>query len=174
MIVYDLQCDADHRFEGWFGSSADYDEQRARGLVDCPICGSTDISKAPMAPAVSAKSNKSVEPRSAPPTETEQAMQSAPAGVPAPTNAQPVSNMPMPKEMQEALSKLAKAQEKALSKSTWVGKDFAEQSREMHYGERDETAIHGQASVEEAQSLIDEGVPIAPLPFPLTPPDELN
>ncbi len=162
MIVFDLHCRAGHRFEGWFGSGADFSDQQERGLVTCPQCGSDEVSKAPMAPAVSAKGNQQV------------ALPPSRGPVPASADAQQVSNTPMPAEMQQALQKLAQAQEKALKNSTWVGKDFAAQSREMHYGERDETAIHGQASVEEAQSLIDEGVAVAPLPFPLTPPDELN
>lgn len=87
---------------------------------------------------------------------------------------QPVANAPMPAEVQQALTKLAEAQQKALKGSTWVGKDFAAQSRAMHYGERDQAAIHGQASLEEAKSLVDEGVAVAPLPFPVAPPDELN
>ena len=90
------------------------------------------------------------------------------------TDKAPATDKPMPPEWQKTLEKLAKAQAKALEKSTWVGKGFAEQSREMHYGERDEAAIHGQASLDEAKSLMEEGVPIAPLPFPVAPPEKLN
>lgn len=159
MIVFDLQCDAGHRFEGWFGSSSDFEDQRARDLVSCPSCGSVTVEKAPMAPAVPAKGN-SARAELLPP-ETADAPQA-------------VSNAPMPAEMQEAVKALAKAQEKALESSTYVGDKFTEQSREMHYGERDETPIHGQASLKEAKALVDEGVPIAPLPFPVAPPDKLN
>lgn len=154
MIVYDLICDAGHRFEGWFGSSADYAEQRERGLVSCPHCGSGDVGKAPMAPAVPAKSNTR--------PETQLADQ------------QQVSSQPMPPEVQQALAKLAEAQARALKQSTWVGDKFAEVSRKMHYGEADEKPIHGQASLEEAKGLIEEGIPVAPLPFPVAPPDKLN
>ena len=66
MIVYDLICDHGHRFEGWFGSSGDYAEQRERGLVSCPQCGSGEVTKAPMAPAVPAKGNTREEARAAP------------------------------------------------------------------------------------------------------------
>ncbi|MBD2841740.1 DUF1178 family protein [Erythrobacter rubeus] len=158
MIVYDLHCDHGHRFEGWFGSSSDFEEQQAGGLVTCPECGSESVGKAPMAPAVPAKGN-------ARPAEQLSAVQG---------EAAPVSNMPMPAEVQKAMQVLAKAQEKALKNSTFVGEKFAEQSREMHYGERDEAPIHGQATLEEAKSLLDEGVPVAPLPFPVAPPDKLN
>ncbi|MEE1876374.1 DUF1178 family protein [Altererythrobacter litoralis] len=154
MIVYDLICDDGHRFEGWFGSSGDYAEQRERGLVSCPQCGSGEVNKAPMAPAVPAKGNTRSD-------------HTAPAS-------QQVANRPLPAEVQQALAKLAEAQAKVLKQSTWVGDKFAEVSRKMHYGEADEKPIHGRASVEEAQGLADEGIPVAPLPFPIAPPDELN
>ena len=155
MIVFDLSCADGHRFEGWFGSSADYDDQQARELIACPHCGSADVAKAPMAPAVPAKGNQRQE-------------------VLAPQAAQPMANTPMPPEVQKALAALAKAQAEALKKSTWVGSRFAEESRAMHYGERDEAPIHGQATLAEAKALIDEGVPVAPLPFPVAPPEKLN
>jgi hypothetical protein len=155
MIVFDLTCHDGHRFEGWFGSSADYDDQRARGLLACPHCGSDAVTKAPMAPAVPAKGNSRQE--------------VLPPEVP-----RPMANTPMPPEMQKALAALAKAQAEALKNSTWVGAKFAEETRKMHYGERDEAPIHGQASLAEAKALIEEGVPVAPLPFPVAPPDKLN
>lgn len=154
MIVYDLICEQKHRFEGWFGSSADFADQRERGLLSCPKCGSADVMKAPMAPAVPAKGNTRA--RSGQEQST------------------PVSNQPMPAEVQEAMAKLAAAQTEALKKSTWVGDKFAETSRKMHYGEADDKPIHGQASMEEAKSLVDEGIAVAPLPFPVAPPDKLN
>ena len=116
MIVFDLHCDNGHRFEGWFGSSADYDQQRERGLLDCPECGSSVVGKAPMAPAVPAKGNASQVAR---PVEEPKA------------EAQ-LSNAPMPPEVKKALETLAKAQAKALEKSTWVGDKFAEKARSQH------------------------------------------
>lgn len=154
MIVYDLSCDLGHRFEGWFGSSADFEEQRARGLLCCPSCGTSDVTKAPMAPAVPAKGNARQEVL--------------------PPETRPMANTPMPPEVQQALKALAKAQAEALKNSTWVGDKFAEETRKMHYGERDEAPIHGQASLAEAKALIEEGVPVAPLPFPVAPPDKRN
>lgn len=153
MIVYDLTCEHGHRFEGWFGSSTDYTDQLERGLLSCPQCGSEVIAKAPMAPAVPAKGNtrddNGAEPKQ-------------------------VSNQPMSPEVHAALAKLAEAQAKALKDSTWVGNKFAEVSRKMHYGETDEKPIHGQASLEEAKGLVEEGISVAPLPFPVSPPDKLN
>jgi hypothetical protein len=155
MIVFDLSCHEGHRFEGWFGSSADYEHQRARGFLACPSCGSVEVSKAPMAPAVPAKGN-------------------ARAEVLPPETPRQVANTPMPPQVQQALAALAKVQAEALKNSTWVGDKFAEETRKMHYGERVEAPIHGQASLAEAKALIEEGVPVAPLPFPVAPPDKLN
>jgi hypothetical protein len=155
MIVFDLSCHEGHRFEGWFASSTDYAEQQARGLLACPSCGSAEVSKAPMAPAVPAKGNTRQE-------------------VLPPEAPRQVANTPMPPEVQKALAALAKAQAAALKNSTWVGDKFAEETRKMHYGERDEAPIHGQASLAEAKALIEEGVPVAPLPFPVAPPEKLN
>ena len=91
-----------------------------------------------------------------------------------PQGKQAMTRGPMPPEVAEALGKLAQAQAKALANSKWVGDTFAEQSRAMHYGEQDSETIHGQASPDEAKALVDEGIPISPLPFPVAPPDELN
>ncbi|HYD24248.1 MAG TPA: DUF1178 family protein [Croceibacterium sp.] len=155
MIVYDLSCDEGHRFEGWFGSSGDYTAQRARGFVSCPQCGSLAVDKAPMAPAVGRKGNR------------------VSAPVPEPGK-QALARGPMPPEVADALAKLADAQARALKGSKWVGDAFAEQSRAMHYGERDPETIHGQATPDEARELFDEGIPVSPLPFPVAPPDDLN
>lgn len=159
MIVYDLSCDSGHRFEGWFGSSGDYAEQRDRGLVTCPQCGSAHVNKAPMAPSVGKKGNQQSQP--------------LPATVPS-EERQQLATGEMPAEVAQALKKLADAQAKALKNSKWVGGKFAEQSRAMHYGERDHEAIHGEASAEEAQELFEEGIPIAPIVVPIAPPEEIN
>ena len=94
--------------------------------------------------------------------------------LPPATPAQQMANGLMPPQVQKALAALAKAQAEALKSSTWVGDKFAEETRKMHYGERDEAPIHGQASLAEAKALIEEGVPVAPLPFPVAAPDKLN
>jgi hypothetical protein len=150
MIVYDLCCDAGHRFEGWFGSSADYAAQRERGLLACPQCGSGAVDKAPMAPAVPMKGNRQPE-----------AKRSVAGGA-------------LPPEAAAMMQKLAELQTEALKTSTWVGDAFAEQSRAIHYGEREAASIHGQATPDEAQALHDEGITVMPLLFPVAAPDELN
>ena len=153
MIVYDLACSAGHRFEGWFASSTDFDDQRQRGLVTCPTCGGDQVDKAPMAPAVPRKGNQV-----APSGQTQQTMVSA----------------PFPPEAAQILAKLAEVQAQVLKSSRWVGKDFAEKSREMHYGERDIETIHGQATLDEAQELLEEGIAVMPLLVPVADPEELN
>jgi hypothetical protein len=155
MIVYDLHCAEGHRFEGWFGSSADYVEQREQGLVECPQCGSQEVAKAPMAPAVPAKSNQRTGKVVAKP-------------------GKPVTNREIPPEVHKAMRALAEAQAKALRTSTYVGDGFAEESRAMHYGEKEVEAIHGKATVREAKELIEEGIAVAPLPFPIAEPEKLN
>ncbi len=155
MIVYDLACGDGHRFEGWFGSSGEFAAQQSSGLIMCPHCGSLDVVKAPMAPAVSAKGNQRSEAR--------------PANTPT-----TMTNREVPPEVRQAMLALAKAQAKALSESRWVGDGFAEESRAMHYGEKAVEAIHGKATLKEARGLLEEGIQVAPLPFPVAEPDELN
>jgi hypothetical protein len=161
MIVFDLQCrTGGHRFEGWFGSSDDYARQQARGLVACPECGMADVIKAPMAPNISAKGN--------------QLPIIVPSALPEPMQPQPMSKGVMPPEAVKMIKALAEMQAKALEKSRWVGDGFAEVTREIHYGERDAEPIHGQATIKEARDLIEEGIEVAPLPFPVSPPGEAN
>lgn len=159
MIVFDLKCEgAGHVFEVWFGSSADYEDQRARGLLVCPMCGDARVGKALMAPAVAAKGNS----RADRPVEATE--QTAPV---------PVSTGDEAK-MRALIDALATAQKKALEGSTWVGRGFAEQARAMHYGEQDRTSIHGEVAPDEAKALFAEGVDVAPLPFPVVPPHAKN
>lgn len=158
MIVFDLKCEGQgHVFEAWFGSSADFEEQKARGLLSCPICGDTQVGKALMAPAVSPKGN------SRPAPQAEESTQTAPVVMPGDEG-----------RMRALIDGLAQAQAKVLEGSTWVGRSFAEQARAMHYGEQDRTSIHGEVAPAEARALLAEGVDVAPLPFPVIPPDAKN
>ncbi len=167
MIAFDLECRlGGHRFEGWFGSSDDYTRQQERGLVACPQCGSGDVIKAPMAPHVARKGNQ------LPAVPAAAAPLAASATPAAQTNA--MSMGALPPEAVAMMRSLAEMQAKALAKSRWVGEQFAEATREMHYGEREIEPIHGQATLQEAQELIEEGIEVAPLPFPVGPPGEAN
>jgi hypothetical protein len=164
MIVFDLRCEHDHRFEAWFRSSSAFEDQAARGLVECPQCGSTLVGKAPMAPAVGAKGNQ-----------RDEASHPAPKPQPQPQAGDAmVAGGAIPPEVRKAMRALAEAQARALGQSRYVGENLADEARAMHYGEKDLETIHGKATLEEAKELLEEGVPVAPLLAPFTPPDELN
>ena len=149
MIVFDLRCVGHgHVFEAWFGSTGDYEQQRERGLVSCPICGASEVEKAPMAPAVPAKSN------------------SRPAAAELLSgNGEAVKAM---------LAAAAAIQKKMIENSESVGERFADEARAIHLGEAEARAIHGRATREQAESLVDEGIPIAALPFPIVEPGTEN
>ncbi len=143
MIIFDLKCAPQgHVFEAWFGSGEDYEAQKARGLVSCPLCGSGDVDKAPMAPAVGQKGNQA--------------------------GGQP------PEQVKALLGAMAEAQKEMLKQSEHVGPHFADEARAIHLGEAEARAIHGEATREQADALRDEGVPVAPLPFPVVPPESQN
>ena len=153
MIIFDLKCALQgHVFEAWFASSSAFDDQCARGLLACPLCGSADVAKAPMAPAVGPKANAV----SAPPSPTSGLFSAAPA------------------EVKAMLAAAAAVQKALLAGSEGVGPRFAAEARAIHLGEADSRPIHGEATRAEAERLIEEGVPIAPLPFPVVPPGEEN
>ncbi|MGB0505405.1 MAG: DUF1178 family protein [Pikeienuella sp.] len=136
MIRYDLKCDKDHEFEAWFPNSAAYDDQAARGFVTCSICGSSEVTKMLMAPRVPKKGN----------AKADQPMLSAPGGT----------------ELEQKLSAMRAEIE---ANSDYVGKNFAEEARKIHDGDGEKRSIHGEATGEEAKALIEDGVPVAPLPF---------
>jgi hypothetical protein len=133
VIVFDLQCGGDcGSFEAWFSSSADFESQSDAGLVQCPFCRSTEVSKAPMAPRVPRKGSEN------------------------------------------PLARIAAVQAEMLKDSRWVGDRFAETARAMHSGEVQRELVHGNATIEQAKSLVDDGIPVAPLPLPVVPPNQLN
>jgi len=157
--VFDLNCGSGHMFEGWFASGEDFDRQQQQGLVACPICDDTSVTKAVMAPAVARKGNQ------------------RPSQMPVPaegTDAVPVSAGMDPQKAARLMQVLAESQAEALKDSEWVGGRAADMARAMHYGEQDARPIHGQVARDEARSLIDEGVEVAPLLFPIVPPEAQN
>lgn len=166
MIVFDLQCvPHGHRFEGWFGSSGEFTRQQEDGLVTCPTCGASDVAKAVMAPHVGRKGNQRPDPRPRPAPDTAVATPEAGPAASAP---------PLPAEAVALIKAIATAQAEALKSSRWVGEDFAESARAMHYGEAEAEVIHGQATAEEARELLEEGVEVAPILFPVVPPERSN
>jgi hypothetical protein len=141
MIRYSLICDKEHEFDGWFGSSADFDKQAKRGLVECPVCGSIKVQKALMTPGVPAKSNRKddVEPVKA---------------LHAPADPKLQAMMQMVRELREQVE----------ANADYVGDRFAEEARRIHYGEEDPRGIYGEATLKEAVELHEEGIGVLPLP----------
>lgn len=138
MIKYSLICHKEHEFEGWFGSSDDYDKQRKRGFVECPHCGSQKISKALMAPRVTGTKKSG-------------------GGEKAMANIAPQ----MPEEVVTKIREIKKHIEK---NSENVGDKFPEEARKIHYGESEARGIYGKASIKEAVELAEEGVGVVPIP----------
>jgi hypothetical protein len=152
MIVFDLRCRKDHRFQSWFKDGAAFDRQAKRGLVECPVCGDTKIEKALMAPRLAGtkKSRKRV------------AEQTPAADAPTQAAAGPDPALAKAAELHKELAKLRDHVEKNFEN---VGADFAEQARAMHYGEREHKGIYGETTDEQAQELVEEGVPVARIPW---------
>jgi hypothetical protein len=139
MKVLNLQCTHGHGFEGWFGSEDDFQDQLGRGLVECPMCGDVQVAKLPSAPRLN-------------------------LGAAAPIEApkQQVMNAPDAK-MQAAWMQMVRH---VLANTEDVGEKFAEEARKIHYGETEDRNIRGQASREETESLLEEGIAVLPLPVP--------
>lgn len=136
MIRYSLRCKSGHDFDGWYRSSEGFDDLRAAGQISCTICGETEVEKALMAPSV-------------------------PAGRDAAGEAE--RPLATPRDNHEAALKALR--EQVETQSDYVGLRFADEARAMHEGRSESRAIHGEARFDEAKKLIDDGVPIAPLPF---------
>jgi hypothetical protein len=157
MIKYALVCKDGHEFESWFPNSESYDKQAKRGFVVCPVCQSPKVSKAIMAPQVARKDRAR---GSAP---VEEAPTEAPAAGPAP--AAPAPQMALLDERQIALrAAIRELRSKMIENSVDVGSQFPEEARKIHDGSAPARSIRGQASLEEAKALIEEGVPLMPIP----------
>jgi len=153
MIRYALRCDRDHTFESWFQDSAAYDTQVKRKLVSCPVCESVKVEKAIMAPRIVGKKGRE---RAEPAP--------APAAAPA-TEAPAAPSTPlMMAQERELRAKIKELRDHIVKNADNVGEKFANEARKMHYGEIEHRPIYGEASPEEAKSLIDEGVEVSPLP----------
>ena len=137
MIHFQLKCSRDHEFEAWFRSSASFDEQCKRGDVDCPVCGDTSVSKALMAPNISTSEK--------------------PSGEVAEKRAREVA--------EQILNAAGKLREVIEENSEYVGDDFADEARAIHYGEAEERDIYGKTTDKEADELDDEGIEFTRLPI---------
>ncbi len=158
MKVLDLQCAQGHSFEGWFGSQDDYDAQRARGLVTCPVCNDIDIVKMLSAPRLNLGYGVATRPMQ------ESGATAVPAAQPSLDASGPVSTeLATWQQMQAAMLNMVRH---VMANTEDVGKQFAEEARKIHYGEREERNIRGQATREETEALLDEGIDVMPLPVP--------
>ncbi len=135
MIKFALSCQSNHQFEGWFASSDEFETQRQRAIVACPICGSCDVEKALMAPSLTTSKNRDI-------------VKVAAGG----------------QARKKILAKMKKLRDQITTNAENVGESFPEEARKIHYGEAEERGIYGEASLDEAKKLVDEGVQIAPLP----------
>ena len=135
MIRYALLCEHGHDFEGWFGASADYDDQHARGLLECPMCGSKAVRKAIMAPAV--------------------------RGTKAQAQANPEPSPEMRQMMMQAMGEVRRHVEENFD---YVGDGFADEARAIHEGRSEDRGIYGEATPKEVRDLAQDGIQVAPLP----------
>jgi len=142
VIKYTLSCDNAHSFEGWFSSSADFDRQADLGLVSCPVCGSVAVGKELMAPSVSTARRKDE-----------------------------AKVLMMDQARKEAVAKIRELVTSIRENSEDVGNRFPEEARKIHYGEAEQRGLIGQATIDEARALLEEGIEIAALPVL---PDDVN
>lgn len=147
MKVLNLQCAAQHVFEGWFASEEDYASQTARGLLECPLCGDKTVHKLPSAPRLNLGAPR------------------AEAATPAAPQQEVVSGVSEP-ALQALQAAWLQTARRIMAETEDVGTRFAEEARKIHYGEAEERGIRGQASREQTRELIEEGIAVLPLPLP--------
>ena len=167
MIKYTLQCSNGHRFDAWFSNSQGCDDQISRGLVVCADCTDAAVVKAPMAPSITGSAKRNPIPLAEPPNAGSadvqaQGGQNTAAGKPE-TPADASAEIAMAGQVREALHMLRRFVEKNADN---VGDKFAEEARKIHYGETEERGIYGETTPEEAEELLDEGVPFGRMPWP--------
>ncbi len=141
MILYDLSCPEDHRFESWFRNSGAVEKLIKAGQVVCPVCGSAKVQKAPMAPRIGKSSSQEVQ---------------------APSEAKSSELVAAMEKASQAINQLREVIEKNFEN---VGGKFPEEARRMHYGEAKKRGIYGDASAEETQRLVDEGISVRAIPW---------
>lgn len=139
MIQYALKCSKGHSFDSWFKSAEAFDKLATAGMVTCAVCGDTQVEKAIMTPRVRPARNAATQPVETP--------------------------GPLSQPATAAEQAMAELRKKVEENSDYVGKEFAAEARKMHVGDAPERSIYGEARIDEAKALIEEGVPVAPLPF---------
>jgi hypothetical protein len=150
MKVYNLVCDLDHHFEGWFASEADALEQQEQGLLRCPMCDSADVSRLPSAPHIAKRSSQELV------SSTSIAEEAG--------NAMVLSGQEQAKLQAQIQATVMKAMREMIDKTEDVGNNFAEEARKIHYREAPERSIRGSATMDEATELREEGIEVLALP----------
>ena len=136
MIKFDLKCENDHIFEASFDDSSSFEKQRKKKLIDCPYCGSSSVFKSVMAPNISSKSNSLIK-----------------------------QKRNQEKVFAKKNQQIKKLKDELEKNYTYVGKNFPEEARKIHYGEKEDKPIYGEATEKESKDLIEEGIPLIRLPF---------
>lgn len=136
MISFNLICKNDHEFEGWFPNSAGFEEQHGKKRIECPVCGSRKVERALSAPNISTGESRDASRREK-----------------------------MLKAAEEKKVMMAKMRSFVKDNCDYVGSNFAEEARKIHYGETDERGIYGESTIDEAKELAEEGIPVAPIPW---------
>jgi hypothetical protein len=152
MIRFSLRCGNAHEFESWFKDSTAFDRMTGAGLVECPVCGDTQVAKALMAPAI--RKTRGVKGRAEPTAST--------AAVPPATDSGRVAAGPLPAQMLALLQRMRAEVEKNCD---YVGPNFAEEARRIHQGEAEARGIYGEASEADTEALREEGIEVARLPW---------
>lgn len=145
MKVFNLQCSAQHQFEGWFASEDDYTSQGQSGLLECPLCGDKSVHRLPSAPRLNLG-----------------------AAEPAPALPEAAASQALlpPAQLQALQAAYLQFARQVLAQTEDVGERFADEARKIHYGEAEERGIRGQASPEQTRELLEEGIAVMPLPLP--------
>jgi hypothetical protein len=155
MIHYNLRCARGHAFESWFQSSAAYESQEKRKLVNCPVCGSAKVERAIMAPQIVSKKGRDPTVAAPAPAATATAATDVAASTSTPL---------LMAQERELRAKLRELRDHIVKNADNVGERFPSEARKMHYGDIEHRPIYGEASPDEARALIDEGVEVSPIP----------
>jgi hypothetical protein len=142
MIHYDLVCEDGHEFDGWFSDSAAFDEQSRDGLVSCVYCGSTRVEKQLMAPGIPVKGNRKNEP-----------------------STKPILAATVDPRQQKLVQMMRELRKAVEENAEYVGDQFAEEARKIHYEESEKRGIYGETTAQDAEELLEEGIEIHPLPI---------
>jgi hypothetical protein len=161
MIHYDLRCGEGHSFDGWFRSSAAFEQQAGSGLLDCPVCASTSVSRAIMAPRLN-RGAAAPSQEAAPAREAKSVNAPSTDGAPTAAPAIAAGGQPMPDEVRAVLQRLRSEVER---RCDYVGPRFAEEARAIHRGEQSPRPIYGETTPDQAEALADEGIEVARIPW---------